>query len=134
MQKLKNFIYKTMYGRYGVDQFSRFLSTISLVELLLNLLTGWRIFNTLFLVTVIYNCFRIYSKNIYKRQMENVKFLELQRKYGGTFAKKWAHLKQRKTHVFFKCPSCKLKMRTPKGQGEKHVTCPKCGTQFTKRT
>jgi len=142
MNNLRNRFVRFMYGRYGLDQMGRFMSNTLMVMLVISLVLSLLFGGTLIgqvlyyasLILLIWMYFRMFSKNIYKRQLENTKFLELQRKYGGTFAKKWAHLKQRKTHVFFKCPSCKLKMRTPKGQGEKHVTCPKCGTQFTKRT
>ncbi len=141
MNNLRNKFVRFMYGRYGLDQMGRFMSTTLMVMLVASLvlqLFGLRgigqILYYLALALLVWMYFRMFSKNIYKRQVENTKFLELKRKYGGTFAKKWAHLKQRKTHVFFKCPSCKLKMRTPKGQGEKHVTCPKCGTQFVKKT
>lgn len=134
MQKLKNFIYKTMYGRYGVDQFSRFLSSISLVELLLNLLTGWRIFNTLFLVTVIYNCFRIYSKNIYKRQAELNAFMVLKRQADSKTAVYRRMWKERKTHRFFACPNCKTTVRVPKGRGKIEITCPKCRNNFIKKS
>ena len=86
------------------------------------------------LILLIWSYFRMFSKNTGKRYQENVKFLLIKNRISGPLSRKWAHLKQRKTHVFFKCPSCGQKMRTPKGQGEKHVTCPKCHTQFTKRT
>ena len=142
MNNLREKFARFMYGRYGLDQMGRFMTNALMVMLVVSLVISM-IFGHSFisqflyylsLILLIWSYFRMFSKNIYKRQMENAKFLELQKKYGGTLTKKWAHLKQRKTHVFFKCPSCKLKMRTPKGQGEKHVTCPKCGTQFTKRT
>lgn len=142
MNNMRNKFARFMYGRYGLDQMGRFMSNTLMVlliaSLVLSLIFGQTIVGQviyyLALGLLIWMYFRMFSKNIYKRQVENTKFLELQRKYGGKMAKEVAHLKQRKTHVFFKCPSCKLKMRTPKGQGEKHVTCPKCGTQFTKRT
>ena len=142
MNDFRNKFARFMYGRYGLDQMGRFMSKVLTALLVISLLLSFvggksivgRIVYYAALLLLIWMYYRMFSKNIYKRQMENVKFLEWQRKYGGTLAKKWAHLKQRKTHVFFSCPSCKLKMRTPKGQGQKHVTCPKCGTQFTKRT
>ena len=109
-----------------------------MVCLVISLIFGARGIGTILywiaLVLLIWSYFRMFSKNVSKRYQENVRFLALKRKITGPIAKRWAHLKQRKTHVFFKCPSCGQKMRTLKGQGEKHITCPKCHTQFTKKT
>ena len=44
-----------MYGRYGVDEFSRFLVKASLVAMVVNLITGLRIFYYLFMVMIIKN-------------------------------------------------------------------------------
>ena len=138
MNNLLNKMAQFMYGRYGLDQMGRFMTTTVMVCLVLSLLFGstfiGRLCYYIGLILLIWSYFRMFSKNVSKRYQENVAFMNWKSKISGPLAKKWAHLKQRKTHVFFKCPSCKLKMRTPKGQGEKHVTCPKCGTHFVKKT
>ena len=38
--------------------------------------------------------------------------------------------KDRKTHVFKKCPQCKAMIRLPKRKGSHEVICPKCGREF----
>lgn len=138
MNNLRNRMARFMYGRYGLDQLGRFLNGALLVCLVVSLLLGGRGLGRMLyyvaLVLLIASYFRMFSKNTGARYQENVKFLALKRKVAGPLSREWAHLKQRKTHVFFKCPSCGQKMRTLKGQGEKHVTCPKCHAQFTKRT
>lgn len=138
MNNLRNRMAQFMYGRYGLDQAGRFMTTTVMVCLVISLFFGrmlvGRVLYYVALILLIWSYFRMFSKNITKRYQENNKFLQWKNKIGGPFAREWAHLKQRKTHVFFKCPSCGLKMRTPKGQGIKHVTCPKCHTQFTKKT
>lgn len=127
-----------MYGRYGLDQMGRFLTGLAMVCLIVSLFFGGSIVGRFLywaaLVVLVWAYFRMFSKNVTKRYQENTRFLRLKSKVMGPFSRNWAHLKQRKTHVFFKCPSCGLKMRTPKGQGEKHVTCPRCHTQFVKKT
>jgi len=127
-----------MYGRYGLDQMGRFLTGAAMVLLVFSLIFNGSIFSRaayyLALVVLVWAYFRMFSRNTAKRYQENSRFLTLWGKVARPLSRKWAHFKQRKTHVFFKCPSCGQKMRTPRGQGEKHVTCPKCHTQFTKKT
>ena len=138
MNNLRNKMARFMYGRYGIDKMGTFMTGTAMGGLLLSLLCGGSFLGRglyyLALILLIWSYFRMFSKNTGKRYQENVKFLLIKNRISGPLSRKWAHLKQRKTHVFFKCPSCGQKMRTPKGQGEKHVTCPKCHTQFTKRT
>ena len=41
---------------------------------------------------------------------------------------------QRKIYRIFYCPTCKQKIRAPKGKGKIQITCPKCKTEFIRRT
>ena len=39
------------------------------------------------------------------------------------------------THLrYFSCPHCRQQVRVPKGRGKISITCPKCGTQFIKKS
>ena len=40
----------------------------------------------------------------------------------------------RKTYRYFSCPHCRQQVRVPKGRGKISITCPKCGTQFIKKS
>lgn len=127
--KLRNATYKFMYGRNGVDQLSSFLITASLVILIPSVfLNGYvkLVFYVLFWATVIYSYFRILSKNVYKRQKENLWFVN-KMNYIKT------RISQRKQYRFYNCPKCKTHLRVPRGAGEITITCKKCGYQFDKK-
>lgn len=128
--KFRNF----MIGRYGVDSLSKFLLGTAVV--LLFLAMGFRnnFCNTLACLLVFLCYFRMFSRNCQKRAEENQKFLELRGKASAFLEREKGYLKQRKTHHIYKCPSCRQKIRVPKGKGKICITCPKCHTEFIKNS
>ena len=132
-QKLTNF----MYNRYGLDAFSRLLTYLTLLLILVSMFfdsyAKTAVF-TLAVMTVIYTYFRIFSKNIDKRRTENAKYLKLKHRIKNHFDLRRDMWKQRKEFKFFKCPSCKAVLRVPKGKGKIRVVCKKCGTAFEKKS
>lgn len=133
-QKLMQF----MYGRNGVDLFSRFLLYASLVSFLLRLIAGdgalGRIFWYITLALIIYCYFRVFSKNLDKRRAENAKYYELRTRFLGLFRDWRDRRRQSKDYCFFRCPSCRAMLRVPRGKGKIRVTCRKCGTAFERKT
>ena len=41
---------------------------------------------------------------------------------------------ERRKYKVFICPTCKQKLRVPRGKGKISISCPKCGTSFIKKT
>jgi Zn finger protein HypA/HybF involved in hydrogenase expression len=78
--------------------------------------------------------FRMLSKDIEKRRMENYKFSILISPVYSWFKKKQKRVVDAKTHKYFECPNCKTNLRVPKGKGNIVITCPKCKTELKKRT
>ena len=127
-----------MIGRYGVDDLSRAQIIVSMVLLLVStFLSAFFRVNILYwlgLALLIYSYFRILSRNVSKRYEENQRYLNA--KYRAVvkknnLKKRWA---QRSTYRFFKCPQCKQTVRVPKGRGKICITCPKCKTEFIKKS
>lgn len=123
-----------MQGRNGVDELSKALNVVVLVLLVISLFTGWGILYAIALLLIIYMYFRVFSKNIPKRYAENQKYRNF--RYDMTIKwnnkkKEWA---QRKVYRFYRCPICKQKVRVPRGRGRICITCPKCRTEFVKRS
>lgn len=133
-EKLQRF----MVGRYGVDELSKFLNAFVLICLVISLFGGWlpvlSVFYWIGIGLMIYNCFRMFSRNVSKRYGENQKFLSMRYR----FVVKWDRMKkrfaQRRTHRFYKCPDCKQTVRVPKGRGKICITCPKCRREFVRRS
>lgn len=130
---MKEKLYRFMYGRYGTDQFNKFLLTAALVCLIFSFF-GSNIFYLLALVLLIYSYFRMFSKNLYKRREENTKYLQYLYKVKQFWNTQKRDFKQRKTHHIYKCPSCHQKIRIPRGKGKIEIRCPKCSTTFIKKS
>lgn len=123
-----------MSGRNGADHFSRFLSYAVLVCILLDVFIRGSVFYGIALALLIYNFFRMFSKNLSRRRAENAGFLQLQNKFLSGFRNWKERRKQSKDYAFFRCPSCKSMLRVPRGKGKIRVTCRKCGNTFERRT
>lgn len=126
-------MYRFMLGRYGNDRFNRFLMILALVCFAVSFF-GVRGFYLAGLLCLIYAYFRMLSRNTYKRSLENNKYLQCEYKVKHWFSGiKWK-LQQQKTHHIYKCPSCKQKIRIPRGKGKIEIRCPKCGQTFIKKS
>ena len=128
-----------MYGRYGFDQLGRFLFILSIVFWALSLFFRWTPLRRVYLVfwalntlIYVYAVFRILSKNVSQRSLENDKYLRLRERV----IPKWNRFKADnldRDHVFKKCPYCGARLRLKRVRGRHTTKCPKCGTQFKVR-
>ncbi len=122
-----------MYGRNGIDAFCKFLIIASLVCTLLSNLPFLDVFHLVGTAILIYAFFRFFSKNLYKRQQENMKYMSVSQKFKRFFALRKKMFSERKTHRYFKC-SCGTHLRVPKGKGKIKIHCSKCGKDIVKNT
>ena len=134
-------IARFMQGRNGPDPLSRALSFASLALIIIaiilnaaNVTIGGTVLWWIALALMVACYWRILSKDITRRYRENVKYLNLRDKFLAFFRRNIAHLKQLRTHRFFKCPGCAQRVRTPRGKGKIRVTCPKCATSFVRKS
>jgi len=134
---MRNWLRKVMTGRYGVDEFSRFLNMTAMLSLVLSVLfnNGLSVFFLLLSFgSLIWNYIRMFSRNTYKRRAENNAYLtiryNLTRKVSGLKQR----MQQKKYYRFYKCPKCGITTRVPKGKGKIRITCPKCGEIFQRKS
>lgn len=119
-----------MAGRNGPDALYNFILYVCIGLMIINLFFGSFILSALYLALFVYDIFRFMSRNIYKRRQENERFLAQRKKFGGPFVLMKAKFRDRKTHVYKKCPSCKNVLRLPKRAGAHTVVCPCCRNKF----
>ena len=130
---MKERIAKFMAGRYGNDQLGRALLIVDLILLVLATVFSKSVGGILLPLAFVllgYIYFRMFSRNIYKRQEENGKYLRLKYQITSKFNVLKERWKQRKEYKFFTCPSCHTALRVPRGRGKIKIVCRKCGTSF----
>jgi len=123
-----------MTGRYGGDQLALFLLAISLVLSLTGDLLRLPSFILLSYIPLGLVLFRMLSRNIFKRRMENEKFMAWIRpmvSWLNQLKRNWA---EAKNYRFYHCPNCKQRLRVPRGKGKLIIICPKCRTEFKGKT
>lgn len=118
-------------GRNGLDPLAKTILWSSLIVMLLSSFIGidWlhALLYWLSLAGVIYAYFRVFSKNLSKRQAENGAYVSWRNRY----KQRWA---QRKTHKFYRCPKCRTTLRVSRGKGKISITCRSCGEKFVRKT
>jgi uncharacterized paraquat-inducible protein A len=123
-----------MIGRYGPDQLGMAAIIVSLIVSLISSVVSLAVLQYISYALLIAAVWRMLSRNIPKRRAENDKFIRVWWPVRSKIKRSFVGFKDRKTHRFFKCPSCKNMLRVPKGKGKLQITCPKCGERFVKKT
>lgn len=131
MNNFKNKLASFMQGRYGVDDLYRFTTGFIFLLIVVNLFVNSGLLNTLVWAALVWSLYRVLSKDINKRRMENRKFME---KFGRPMKSKFLLLKKRfddrKSHKYVKCKKCGTTLRFPKKDVTMIVRCPKCGSRY----
>lgn len=134
MSGFKQRMARFMYGRYGNDQLSRLYLSLAMACLIMNLFTHLAVFYAAGLMLLGYGMYRSFSKDIAKMSAQNQKYLNWRYQRAVKLNHVKQHWAQRKDYCFFRCPSCKQKVRVPRGRGKIAITCPKCSVEFIKKS
>ncbi len=130
LEKLRSRFVRFMYGRYGNDPLNRALLVVTLAVLFVNVFAQFAILEGLILLLIIVSNFRAFSKNIYKRQMENQKYLQLMKPLSKEYKLTVRRIKEGKDYSFKKCPKCHQVLRLSRKRGRHSTVCPKCGEKM----
>lgn len=136
-----------LYGRNGFDKLSGFLMITGMILNGINsLIRVWRpsvtvtaIISAVSFSLLAFAVFRIFSRNVEKRRMENFKFQNLLKLLGvsrigseksGAIKNLNLRIRYMGTHRFRKCPKCKRLLRLKKKRGKREIDCPHCGQKM----
>ena len=120
-----------------MDALNRLLSVLTLILLCVSMFVhGYasRILWSLAVLGLIVTCFRMFSRNVYRRQQENGAYLRQRYKVTSAWRGAVDRWHQRRDYRFYKCPSCRTRLRVPRGKGKINIVCRKCGTSFQRKT
>ena len=140
--RMRDAMARFMYGRNGVDQLNIAMLWVSIgADLLATILMRQRnglayvglalYYGSVVLWVLV--LFRMFSRNLYKRQAENQKWLQARSRRRSAAAAARAR-RADKEHRYFTCKQCKTICRVPVGKGKIIITCPKCGSEIHGKT
>ena len=140
-QKLRIAAGRFMLGRNGMDQLNyallwtylalRVIRAI-LVAATRSAFAGWAfdLVSDAFVVAIF---FRGLSRNVVKRQEENLRFLNWWRRTKRLTDGAVKRYRD-KEHKYYTCKRCGTVCRVPTGKGNIVITCPKCGEKIQAKT
>lgn len=141
MQKLRIAAGRFMLGRNGMDQLNYALLWAYLGLYVIRAILVWltrslfvgRALDILADILVVGIFYRVLSRNVAKRQGENLRFLNWWRRTkrltDGAIRRH-----RDKEHKYYTCKQCGTVCRVPTGKGNIVITCPKCGAKIQAKT
>lgn len=125
-----------MTGRNGVDALGHALFWLYLALVVVGLFVSSAIYSLFVFALGVYMIFRMFSRNIPKRQAENMRYLRIKEKFGrsgfGMWLKKVSSRLRNITKKRYRtCPHCKAELCLPRKRGKHTVHCPRCQKDFS---
>ena len=130
---VRRWMLRLMAGRYGGDQLNVLLTALCVIFYIVYWFTKVFIFELVTLLLVAVSLYRSLSRNMERRRLENIRFLQFAR----PIARRWNTFHTRahdREHRYFKCPNCGQQMRAPRGKGRITVHCRSCGAVFEEKS
>ena len=115
-----------MYGRYGSDQLYKALFGLAFAALIINIFVKSSVMNGFVLLLLVVANYRVFSRNIYKRQVENSYYLKKIKVVKKELNLNIRRVKEVKLYRFRKCPNCGQVLRLKRVKGKHKTVCPKC--------
>ena len=134
---MRQMLQQLFVGRNGIDLLNKVLLVLAILLWVASrfMSSGWAtLFFYLFLLCAGICIFRCLSRNISRRQEENQRVTGWVDRFRGSSETFSTRKEQWMEYKVFKCPSCGMKMRVPRGEGKIRVTCRQCGAVFEKKS
>ena len=134
---MNRFMYKLMQfmnGRYGMDQLGMATAIVYFItSVVLSFFRNpfLQLIPYIFLVIFIW---RAFSRKAAKRYAENQAFLRIWNPIWNWIKNPVKAFKEWRKYRYYSCPTCRQKLRVPRKRGKIRIRCPKCGTEFIKKT
>jgi len=123
--------YNLMVGRYALwDRLNKDMLIFCVALNFINLFIGSWIVRTVAALLFLAPIFRVFSKNIDKREDENTNYCKKRKGVVEWFKIMYKRISEIKTHRYYKCKNCDSYIRVPYKKGEHTIDCPKCGKEF----
>lgn len=131
--KFINNLIKFMYGRYGIDNLHKFCLWLYIFIVIVNIFLHSNILMYTEIIIFIIVIYRMFSKNIYRRNLENQMYLKIKKILLKPFNNIKRNFLDRKKYVYKKCHKCKttLRLPIPYKRGINHAICPECKNRIT---
>ena len=123
---MRSFLRRFMIGRYGPDHLGIAMIVLAFVLSLFNAIFWYMPLLWLSYAAFGLTIFRMLSRNITRRRSENDKFIRFWWPVRTKIKNIIKKIKDKRKYVYYKCPTCKTKLRVPKGKGKLRITCPRC--------
>jgi len=123
---MRNFLHKFMIGRYGPDHLGIAMVIFAFILSILNAFLWHTPLLYISYLVFILVIFRMLSRNLTRRRAENDRFIRFWWPIRTRIKKIIQYIKDKRKYVYYKCPTCKTKLRVPKGKGKIRITCPRC--------
>ncbi len=140
MQKFMSRLFRFFQGRYGLDSFGKFLLLLYLALLIPLSIVGIfvkhpivELIRLILLLLPILFLFRFLSRNPVKRRIGNERYLKVKGATLAFFKLQHDKFRDRKTHIYRKCPYCRAVLRLKRIKGKHRAACPHCGKSFNVR-
>ena len=131
---MRQFFSRMFYGRNGLDHLGIFTWCVTGALFVATMISHSVVVYFLACAMLAWSVFRMLSTKRDRRYLENQRFDQFFYRIKYFFTDTKARAEERKIYVYYKCPSCKQKLRVPRGHGKIEIRCPKCGEKFVKRT
>ena len=117
-------------GRNGLDMWNYIIIVVDVLLIAASILTNSYLPLVIAFLLIVLFLFRALSRNLERRRKENRFFadtsLAIVRQHKLN-AMRW---KDRRTHVYKKCPACRKVLRVKRRKGRKDIHCPYCHNDF----